>query len=136
MFSGRNAERQKCAVYPQPLSALLFSSWRNCWSEKYVILCFHILIPAGKGGEAVIFYLFIYFLLGLDMMLINGSVGRHEMRHHAGEQCKLSRRKGDFKGITEAQQLRVCYSPAGLQGRPTNPFLCSYLRQISNSLCV
>lgn len=30
----------------------------------------------------------------------------------------------------------VCCSPAGFQGRPTNPFLCSYQRQISSSLCV
>lgn len=30
----------------------------------------------------------------------------------------------------------MCCSPADFQGRPTNPFLCSYHRQISSSLCV
>lgn len=29
----------------------------------------------------------------------------HEMGHHVGEQCELSRKKGDFTGITEARQL-------------------------------
>lgn len=54
MFFGINTERQKCAVYPQPLSALLFSSWRNCWSANTEIChsLFPHLIPAGKGGEA------------------------------------------------------------------------------------
>lgn len=55
MFFGINTERQKCAVYPQPLSALLFPSWKNCWSVNTEIChsLFLHLIPAGKGGKAL-----------------------------------------------------------------------------------
>ena len=48
-----NIQRQECAFNPQPLSALLFSGWRNCWSVNTEIChsLFPRLIPAGKGGE-------------------------------------------------------------------------------------
>lgn len=71
MFSGRNTERQKCAVYPQPLSALLFSSWRNCWSAN-IEIC-HSLFPhfdtsrEGGRGRRILFIYLVFARLGYDV---------------------------------------------------------------------
>lgn len=88
LFFGIKIYRQKCAFNPQSLSALLFS---GCSANTQIShSLFPHLIPAGPGGKART------HLLGWDLMLISGSEGyngRHEMGHHASEQCELSRRK-------------------------------------------
>ena len=43
------------------------------------------------------------------------------MGHHAGEQCKLSRRKRDFTGITEPQQLGCAVHPLASREDPQTP---------------
>lgn len=43
------------------------------------------------------------------------------MGHHAGEQCELSRRKWDFTGITEAQQLGSAVHPLAPREDPQTP---------------
>lgn len=43
------------------------------------------------------------------------------MGHHAGEQCELSRRKWDFTGITEAQQLGRAVHPLASREDPQTP---------------
>lgn len=77
MFFGINTGSQKFAVYPQPLSALLFSSCRNCWSGDTEIChsLFPHLISAGKGGEAVMCFVFFCFLLSSAMMLTSKWTG-------------------------------------------------------------
>lgn len=135
MFFGINIERQKCAFYPQPLSALLFSSWRNCWSVNTKIChsLFPHLIPAGKGGEAwETFVRLGYF--------VNKWIRRVRWQAWNGTSCRRAVRivqeKVRFHRDYWGTAAGVSCSPAGFLGRSTNSFLCSYHGQISSSLCV
>ena len=76
MFFGTNTERQKCAVYPQPLSALLFSKLEELLVSQhrnmsFFVSAFDTSVEGKKGGRQGL----RRHLLGSDMMLISGSEG-------------------------------------------------------------
>lgn len=136
MFFGIDIQRQECAFNPQPLNALLFSSWRNRWSANTEIChsLFPCLIPAGgerrRGREtfASLGYDGNKWIRGVRWQAWNGTSCRRAVR--------IVQEKVRFHRDYWATAAGVCCSPAGFQGRPTNPLLCSYHWQISDSLCV
>lgn len=95
-------------------------------TQKYVILCFRVWYQQGRVTG--LGYDVNKWIRGVRWQAWNGTSCRRAVR--------IVQEKVRFHRDYWSTAAGACCSPAGFQGRPTNPFLCSYHWQISSSLCV